>query len=339
MSKLKALFATLLIAVVGFVGYAAVSGDNASAESVECGDNAIIRCGAMTSGELKKKYADNDRGLKAIYSYYNIDASDIANSGSAKIGYVHTNGDVTVNGKVVATNANTVGRSAALGGKKVNANGHTVYEGPDRLKSTLSAFVFYNSDGSFKSAVLRVCGNPVKAKPPVKPPVPVYSCDLLSATKLSRTEYEFVTKATAKNGASIKNYSYAFGDGSSTTTGSSTRHSYVKDGTYTATVTVNMTVNGSVKAVTSETCKATVTVSPTPVTPLTYCDTDTKKIVENVMPNDVKPSYTTDLSKCKEPPVVPELPETGINEVIGGGFGAGALTLASYYYYASRRML
>lgn len=336
MSKLKALTATLLIAVVGCVGYAGFFGGNASAESVECSDNAIIRCGAMSSGTLKKKYAENDRGLSKIFSHYNISATDIANSGSAKIGYVHTNGTVTVDGKVVATDAYTVGRSASLGGSKVKIDdGLYVYQGPDRLKSPLTAFVFFTSDGTFKSAVLRVCGNPVKAKPPVKL---VYSCDLLTATKISRAEYEFVTKATAKNGARIVDYSYAFGDGSNKVAGSSVRHSYAKDGTYTATVTVNVVADGSTKAVTRQTCKATVKVTPV-VTPITVCDTDTKKIIENIMPSDMKSSYTTDLTKCQDVPEVPELPKTGPAELLGGGVGAGALTLAGYSYYVSRRQL
>lgn len=366
MSKLKALFATLLIALAGFVGYAVIAGDTAKAgETVECGDNAIIRCGAMTASQLKSKYADNSRGLKKIYSYYNIDASDIAKSGSAKIGYVHTNGNVTVDGKVVATDAVTVGRSASLGGSKVNANGWTVYQGPNRLKSTLSAFVFFNSDGTFKSAVLRVCGNPVKAKKVVKP---VYSCDLLSAEKITRTDYKFITNATAKNGASITGYSYDFGDGTTVSAGASTQHSYAKAGTYTAKVSVKIKVDGSTKTVTSDKCTVKIVVQPEQIQVcdlttdtvitinkddfdsskhttdlskcerITVCDTSTKQII-TISKNDMKDTYTTDLSKCQVIPVTPELPHTGVGEVLGGGLGAGALTLAGYYYFASRRVL
>lgn len=367
MSKLKVIIATIVVAAMGFIGYAVATGDSAkAAEAKECGDNAIIRCGAMTSSELKSKYAANDRGLKAIYSYYHIDASDIAGSGSAKIGYVHTNGTVTVDGKVVATNAYTVGRSGSLGGKKVNANGHTVYEGADRLKSTLSAFVFFNSDGTFKSAVLRVCGNPVKAKPVAKP---VYSCDLLSADKISRTEYRYTTKATAKNGATITSYSYDFGDGSKANTGASTTHTYAKAGVYTATVSVNVAVSGSNKPVTSSKCQVKVTVAPEQITvcdtttdtvviinkedfnpakhttdvskceKIQVCDTASKQII-TIAKNDMKDTYTTDVSKCQEAPVVPELPTTGMGDLLGSGvFGAGALTLSGYYYYVSRKQL
>ena len=257
MNKVTSIALGLLIAAAGFVGVGLIQGDIAKAESRECGDNAIVRCGTMSASELKSKYAQNDRSLKKIYSHYNIDAKDIASSSSAKTGYVHTNGDVTVDGKVVATNAYTVGRSASLGGKKVKISDNLhVYEGADRLKSKLSAFVFFNADGTFKSAVLKVCGNPVRATPKAKP---VYKCESLTAKPISRTEYEFTTTAVAKDGASIVNYTYNFGDGKTATTGKTTRHAYATPGTYKVTVKVNVKVNGKT-VVAPGTCETTVTV-------------------------------------------------------------------------------
>jgi hypothetical protein len=109
---------------------------------------------------------------------------------------------------------------------------------------------------------------------------------------------------------------------------------------------------------------------------LKVCDTETKKII-TISKNDMKSTYTEDLSncdtqvcrisdktvvtisdeeyqknkdkyttdmdKCKGTPVpiptehVIELPKTGLGEMLGGGLGAGALTLAGYYYWISRR--
>ncbi len=325
MNKLKVLVATLLVATLGFVGYNALQGDSAqAAETAECGDNSIMRCGAMTAAILQSKYAANDRSTQAIFSYYNISASDVAGAGSAKIGYVNPDGTVTVDGKVVATGMHTVGRSASLGGSAVNANGVTVYEGAGRLKSTLSAYVFFNADGTFKSAVLRVCGNPVKA---IAVPKPVYACNTLTPAVISRLERSFTTTTTAQNGASISGYTYNFGDGSSANGGPTISHTYAKSGTYTVSVVVHVTVDGANKDVTSDGCKTTVTISPEPIqvcdlatnTVITinkedfnstkhsanlsdcdkvkYCDTATKTIV-TVATHDKKDTYTTDYDKC-----------------------------------------
>lgn len=256
--SVKVMIVGTVIALASAAGAVSFS-TPASAESRECGDNAVIRCGAMSASELRSEYAKNDRGLKQIFSYYNIDASDIAASGSAKTGYVHTDGTVTVDGKVVATNAHTTGRSASLGGHKVKINDRiTVYEGADRLKSTLSAFVFFNADGTFKSAVIKVCGNPVKATPK---PKPVYKCESLKAAQITRTKFEFTTVATAKNGATIKDYVYAFGDGQTATDGVSVTHEYAQPGTYTASVKVRVNVNGNVVTAPGE-CTLPVTVKP-----------------------------------------------------------------------------
>ncbi len=473
MNKFKLFALGLLITTATLVGYGLSQGDGVNAASRECGDNAIIRCGAMSASELKSEYAKNERGLKKIYSHYNIDASDIAASSLAKTGYVHTDGTVTVDGKVVATNAYTVGRSSSLGGSKVKIDDNlSVYEGADRLKSTLEAFIFFNSDGTFKSAVIKVCGNPVRATPK---PKPVYKCDSLTSKKISRTEYEFTTAATAKDGATLVDYTYNFGDGKTATTGKTTRHAYATPGTYKVTVKVNVKVNGKT-VVAPGTCETTVTVekencpipgkeqypkdSPeckedkpaiditkvvndvehvkvavnevftykivvrntgnvtlkdavvtdkapaevtllsaslgtisgntwtytipslavgesksftitakyakyasgthkntvcvdTPTVPgspddcddattetsekIKVCDTNTKEII-TIEKSELDESHmTTDLSKCKESPDVPELPETGIGDTLGAVLGAGSLVGVSAAYIASRR--
>ena len=262
MHKFKIFAVGILVAAATLVGYSFSQGDNANAASRECGDNAIIRCGAMTASELKSDYAKNERGLKKIFSHYNIDASDISSSSAAKTGEVHPNGTVTVDGKVVATNAYTVGRSASLGGSKIKIDdGLYVYQGANRLKSTLSAFVFFNKDGSFKSAVIKVCGNPVKATPKTKPKPPVYKCESLTKKAISRTEYEFTTSASATNGAKITGYTYTFGDGTTQDGGATISHTYAKAGTYTASVKVKVSVDG--KTVTAPgTCEVKITIAP-----------------------------------------------------------------------------
>lgn len=401
MSKLKLIVVAVFVAAFGFVGYNMFQGDNTLATEVtECGDNSIIRCGAMSADELKTKYAANASDLQAIYTHYGIDANDIANSSSAKTGYVNPDGTVTVAGKVVATGAYSVGRTVQSGGTAIKiTDATTVYEGQGRVHSTLSAYVFFNDDGSFKAAIIKVCGNPVKATP-VPVVKPVYSCDTLKASKISRTEYSFTTTANAKDGATIKGYTYNFGDGVTQTGTDVIKHVYSKADTYTTTVTVQIDVNGTVQNVAGN-CKATVTVEAemaqacevatgivsqvdkqkidnvafttdlTKCDKVKYCDTATMTYV-TVIPGQKKDSYTTDYSKCKVnvcdtttkttvtidnstfkndttgrytndqskcAPTPPELPHTGVAEMLGGGLGAGALTLAGYYYFISRKML
>lgn len=296
MSKVKIAAIAIVVAVLSAVGFGFMQAGIANAETRECSDNSIIRCGAMSASELKSEYAKNERGLKAIYSHYNIDASDIAASGSAKTGSVHPNGTVTVGGKVVATNAYTVGRSGSLGGNKVKINDNiSVYEGAGRLKSSLSAFVFFDKDGNFKSAILKVCGNPVRATPPKPTPKPIYSCDNLTAKAISRNEYRFTTDAAAKNGAKITKYTYNFGDGTVKSGEKTISHAYSKAGNYTATVKVSVLVDGKTVTAPGD-CKVTVTV---------------KK--ENC-PIPGKEQYPKDSPECKEDKPAIDITKT-VNDV------------------------
>jgi uncharacterized repeat protein (TIGR01451 family) len=105
-------------------------------------------------------------------------------------------------------------------------------------------------------------------------PKPVATCDSLNAGIVAGdNNYAFSTLATAKNGATITGYSYNYGDGTTelvTGTLSLASHVY-KPGTYTASVTVNYTVNGVAKTATSPACTAHVTI-PQPATPVYTCD-------------------------------------------------------------------
>jgi LPXTG-motif cell wall-anchored protein len=68
------------------------------------------------------------------------------------------------------------------------------------------------------------------------------------------------------------------------------------------------------------------------------CEIATKKIV-TINESDMDSRYTTDLSKCEEPVVPPELPQTGTTENIVAIVGLGAMIASIAYYAASRRAL
>lgn len=263
MSKLKIVLAGVLAGVVGLVGYGLSQGDAANAASRECGPNAIVKCGTMTESELASKYSKNtEKDLHKIFSAYGISSSMISSKAGVP-GHVTKSGNVVVDGKTVATNAYSLGRTKLHGGDAKTIGGKKYYEGTTQTRfssNKLDAFVFFDKNGRFVAAILLVCGNPVRATPPAPKPKPVYTCDQLSADKISRNAYRFTTKATAKNGASIVDYSYSFGDGTSEKGGASITHAYTQPGTYTATVTANVKVDGKAKTAQSEKCKVIVTI-------------------------------------------------------------------------------
>jgi len=262
MKVFKLVVAGVAIAAAAVFGLNAVQGSNATAASRECGNNSIIACGAMSETELASEYKANKKGdIHTIFSEYGI-TSDMIKNHAGKKGYVTKSGKVVVDGKTVADNAKSLGREYNRGGTKKKIGNKTYYEGDTQIRfasKQLDAFVFFDKDGRFVAAVLLVCGNTVRATPPPAPKKPVYKCDTLTANKVgsSRTEYEFITSATAKDGATIVDYTYNFGDGKTATTGSTTRHAYATAGTYKASVKVNVKVNGKT-VVAPGTCEATV---------------------------------------------------------------------------------
>lgn len=148
----------------------------------DCDTNAVISCGALTTAELKKGYGK--AGVKAIYDYFGITASDIKDVDEYVVaGKVYKNGDVMVGDKLVATNAITAGRHNIQGSTKVSSGGVTFYTRATSVSfriNSISAFVLMKK-GQFASAILAACGNPVKATakaapivtpPPELPPEP-----------------------------------------------------------------------------------------------------------------------------------------------------------------------
>lgn len=218
-----------------------------------CTGSAIIKCGAFNQTELNKGLTGD---VKAVFSHYGIGT----NLSAAKSGTLTTDGRVVVNGKTVATGAETVGRIQRSGSKAVNISGKTYYQHSvsTAFPGDTPVFVFFDQFGRYTGAIAKICGNPIVATP--TQPKPSVTCDQLVPKAITRTKYEFTTKATAKDGASITGYSYNFGDGTVKTGGATITHEYAKPGTYTVTVTVKSNIGDT----TSEKCKTTVTVKPAP---------------------------------------------------------------------------
>lgn len=243
----------------------------------DCTTNAIIKCGAHTRDALKNK-VNSSSELKNLYNHFDISPTMI-NSGTVKEGVVHKNGNVTVSGKVVATDAWSVGRESVGGSEqKFKVGSKSYWKRPTTNPNIfnygdMTAFVFYDKSGKYVGTIIKSCGNPVFSKPKVEPPKPAYSCASLSRIKQDDpTTYVFQGKSKAANGAKHKGFTFEFGDGNKRYVGvqrtsdggkygyADTKHAYKKSGTYNVKVTAHFTVDGKEVTHTQANCAKPVTI-------------------------------------------------------------------------------
>lgn len=176
----------------------------------------------------------------------------------------------TFTGKASATNsAKITGYTMNFGdgtSKAVSTSATSVTQNHTYAKEgTYTAILTVNIsvDGTTKKVTSAAC----QEKVTVKKVTPVYACNSLTADKVSRTEYNFTGQASASNGASLTGYTFDFGDGQKVTTSANTntaKHTYANPGTYTATLTALVSVNGVAKTATSPACTVKITVPPVP---------------------------------------------------------------------------
>jgi hypothetical protein len=108
-----------------------------------------------------------------------------------------------------------------------------------------------------------------------QPPAnPSYKCDLLNTPVVVRDKtYRFTTKATALNGAAIKQYRYEFtgtnnykAEAITNKANGEIEHTFPGAGNYTARVTVDFNVNGKVVSSTADSCVQPVNIDVPPTT-------------------------------------------------------------------------
>ncbi len=262
-------FALAVFALGGFVMFG-------QAQASSNPDNDIIRGGVSNGADFAAKCnADAPGDLHNIYGWYRIGCNDPVVEGQSC-----RNGTVSVNGRVVADNAQSEGRLPISGSHPISINGHTYYETPNSaafLSECIPALVALDGNGNFMHAVLKPCGNPIYAHSvapapqphptPTPTPTPVCACSSLTATKITSTRQRFVAAATHGNGSQITSYMFDFGDGTSQqSTSSSVEHDYAQPGTYTARVTVQFWVNGQYVTATSPNCVVQVVITAPPAT-------------------------------------------------------------------------
>lgn len=273
----KLLVGALLVGVTGIALAANIGTNSSAAQAASCDPNDIIYCGVSSPSDFVNKYKQNATGdLDDIYAQYGLTANELDRfAKTAKTGEARKNGDILVDGKVVATDATSLGRHDKPHATKLYAAGKTFYSNRNQdvfqVEST-PVLVMMNGD-QVEFVVMKACGNAMIGKPKGKPPV--YSCDMLNTKLINRTTYSYTTNVTAVNGAKISKLVYDFGDGKTQTVtnpGEAVNHTYAKEGTYNTKVTVYVTVNGETKEVTSAKCAKPVEVKPEAPKPAYVCD-------------------------------------------------------------------
>lgn len=181
-SKKTAIVAAVV--VLGITGGVVAGVKNVAAENPDCDSNAVMRCGAYDLGTLKRQY-DSSASTRAIFAASPFRISSSAFNGAVSSngfvnGYVNRNNTITVNGRVVATNAITAGRQYIPGSTKMNIPGVTAYTRPPSVsfkQASLQAYVKLDANGKFQFAIIKACGNPATGKPTPPPAKPKFTIE------------------------------------------------------------------------------------------------------------------------------------------------------------------
>ncbi len=376
--KRKVLGFVVALMAVATVGLVQLS---AKAETIDntpdCDKYSVVWCGASTEAAMRAAIVKGNDGhntdMAAVYNSFGIVTSQIT---GMKAGVVYQNGNVVVDGKVVAKDAVMAARY--LGGTAIAGSATAKRVSVSAMDSAQAALVKLDANGKFLFAIMTPCANPVVATPTYVPPQPAASCKAVTVDTLSRTQFRFNATATVANGAKVSSYVFTVKDASgkvvttqtvtSASLSASTTYAQTKAGAYKVSVVVKTTAGDK----TSADCEKTFTVTPPPApsmvevcNPATgeiitvtkaeeskyapidspkchsieVCQVSTGKTV-TIKESQLGGDYTTDYTKCTPvvtPPETPELPHTGPADVLVKLLGIASLGGASAYYIASRR--
>ena len=293
------------------LGFAMLGGIWLASPSQAAGCNSfnVVYCGTHSMSELQTAYSRTE--IKELYKEWYVTETMVQGGSNMREGVVDANGNITVDGRVVATNAITVQSKAGTRQPQPQrsyktSNGYTYYQyttgqsfvdGP----KSYNVYAWFDNNGSFITGVIKDCGNPVWGNPTTPPAKPALTCDALQVTEISRNTFKFSVKATAKGGASITSYTYNFGDNNIKTTNSSEiQYTYAKEGNYTVTITVNGKETGEVKRQ-NPNCQKTVTVKPGPK--IVVCELKTNKYPVEIKESEFdKSKHSKNPNDCKEAP-------------------------------------
>lgn len=247
--RIGLIFTALALVVQSFAVFSPPESANAANPS------DFIRGGVSSVNEYLNHYDQNSNNIKDIFTSLGITRNEIR---SAQKG--------TINSKEVYSWGMTSRFSTAQGERtyayeKNNGSEGTVYYRPlslwdsktytKKYGSTYDAFIGHSEKfGWF--ALMTNCGNLATKKTPPPPPKPSSTCEGLSIERISRTRYQFNARASVKNGAAIKSYTYVVKDDSGKTVLSKTLQSNKTTSAYTYDQTSPGSYNVSLVVDTSE---------------------------------------------------------------------------------------
>jgi uncharacterized repeat protein (TIGR01451 family) len=324
--RLGLIFLVLTLVVQSLAVFQPPESANASS------DTDMVTGGITSLADYLKSYDSNTKHLKDIMNYVGITRHEIA---------------MTSHTTFRADNKLSWGLAPRFSYKQgerqhniINSNGKlvtTAYSRPLKLWGTsdmeVSAWVGRSATiGWF--AIMQSCGNLVTNTTPSPSPAPEYSCDELTSKLIGGNKYIFNGRATAKNGASITNYKFDFGDNTSLTTKTPNdiAHDYEqKNASYTAKLSVNFLVNGMTKSITSSTCKITLTVSQLPPAPTPTPKPQLCSLNPNLLASDIncKPCPGNDSLWIKDESCMPNIIESKTATNTSQGFVNAASVVAN----------
>ncbi len=304
--------------------------------------NSIMWGGAYSKQEWLNKVNGGDghnAGANIANIYYNenrgISEASFMSDATSENGEVTKDGRVLVDGLVVATNAITDGR----GYINPSTADYDVWSRPPSVSfGSASIPAFVNMEGGvFHYAVIKSCGNPVKATPvpqptpaptPVPTPIPTptpspspkssFACESLKVSQPDKTNkpstFHFTVTPNVSN-TTVTGYEFNFGDNSalSESDTASVDHAFAA-GTWNVTSIVKTPIGNTPV---SKVCSAKVTVAAPP----TLSPTPT--------PTPVEQGQVLGAA----------LPATGPEAALGGIAGLSAIGYASKSYLRSRKSL
>lgn len=342
--KLLGFGVALLVAAIGLTS----TGASALDTTRDCDRFSVIKCGTLTASELRAEYSSNNKSssngsttaqpdIKKVFSSFGITSASLA--GNFKSGIVYRNGNVTVEGKVVATGAVMAARG--LGGQAIAGTSATRIS-VSAMSDSQTALVKFDANGKFLFAVMKPCGNPVTATPKVTPPPPTPPTPMVNIVK-----YVDVDKKYKQVGVNVE-YTYRV---VVSNPGKVDLTNVMVTDTPDKAITL---VSVAPQAGTISNNAWTYTLPSLPKgTELTFTITAkvpvylAGKLVNTVCVD--APQVPGNPDKCDNaevdvppapgtPETPPELPKTGPTDVIMQVVGAMSLISASAYYIASRRL-
>ena len=190
---------SLGVAIIGGVWLASPS------KAAKCSDFNVVACGTHSQGDLKVAYARPQ--VKSLYNHSGITDDMINNGTNMKQGTVDANGNIIVDGQVVATGARTyqakAGTRQVSPEETVNYGGYNYYRyttGQSFIDgtTTYAIYAWFDNYGKFIAGVIKDCGNPVWGQATWKAK-DVKVCDLTSKKIVTIKENEYDSKKHSKD--------------------------------------------------------------------------------------------------------------------------------------------